>query len=591
MQDRDLLCPAVYFLKDVFILKKSKIASLGLAAAAIGVAVKKKGACIPCLIKRGASAVKINADTKGSYNNGVALTPPMGWSSWNLFRHNINEELIYDTAKAMKESGLADCGYTYVNLDDCWQSSMRDKDGKMTGDFSRFPSGIKALAEKVNALGLKLGIYSSNGTLTCEDLPAGLGNEAIDADTFAEWGIEYLKYDFCHNKAIPTRAPDIDKISISKTGSSDETVIQAEEGQLFGSARIEEDSKLSTGKFVTGLCSGKGKLYFPDIRVDESGDYVLTVGIRKNAYCEKYLEVKVNDKDIYSTTLPATQGWTHEGRNQIIIHLNEGSNTLIFYNPIGSRFDSSIKQYTTMGKELKRASKEYAEKTGKPEKKIVYSICEWGMNFPYKWGASAGNLWRTTMDIKAFWASIVGIYEINVRLWKHAHPGAWNDPDMLEVGNGNLTYDENVSHFSLWCMMAAPLMLGNDLRDFIVDGKVDTENKYLKLLTNKKMIGIDQDKLGKQCQRVYTNGLVDILAKPLEGHKLAVCFFNKSSETKTVKAEISKFADNSYLDFNLADAYKVENVWDEEDFVSSNDIIGTVPSHGVKVYIIEGIKD
>ena len=127
------------------------------------------------------------------YNNGAALIPPMGWSSWNIFRQRIDEKVILEIADAMKKSGLADAGYVYVNLDDCWQSSMRDSEGRLQSDFVSFPNGIKNLAERVNSLGLKLGIYSSNGTLTCEDLPASLGNEAIDADTFAEWGVEYFK--------------------------------------------------------------------------------------------------------------------------------------------------------------------------------------------------------------------------------------------------------------------------------------------------------------------------------------------------------------------------------------------------------------
>ena len=138
------------------------------------------------LAKKSVNSLKYNGVIDDSYDNSVALTPPMGWSSWNLFRNKINEDLIYDTAVAIKESGLAECGYKYINIDDCWQSSMRDKDGKLQGDLSSFPNGIKTLVEKVNDLGLKLGIYSSNGTLTCEDLPASLGKEAIDADTFAE---------------------------------------------------------------------------------------------------------------------------------------------------------------------------------------------------------------------------------------------------------------------------------------------------------------------------------------------------------------------------------------------------------------------
>ena len=189
-------------------MKKGIAVVTGIAAAlSSGVMyLKKKDICPKCEIKKVLAKTKIHYTKDEMYNNGAGLTPPMGWSSWNLFRNKISEELIYETAKAMKDSGLLDCGYRFVNLDDCWQSSSRDENGRLQGDLVTFPSGIKALVEKVNALGLKLGIYSSNGTLTCEDLPASLGYEAVDADTFAEWGIEYFKYDFCHNVAIPSRA-------------------------------------------------------------------------------------------------------------------------------------------------------------------------------------------------------------------------------------------------------------------------------------------------------------------------------------------------------------------------------------------------
>ena len=180
------------------------------------------------------------------YNNGAALTPPMGWSSWNIFRQRIDENVILEIAEAVKKSGLADAGYVYINLDDCWQSSMRDENGKMQGDLSTFPHGIKWLVEQVNAMGLKLGIYSSNGTLTCEDLPASLYNERIDAETFAEWGIEYFKYDYCHHVLIPTDAPYIDSISIIGNSLDNEIVYKAKDAVLKGDAKVVEEKKEQT---------------------------------------------------------------------------------------------------------------------------------------------------------------------------------------------------------------------------------------------------------------------------------------------------------------------------------------------------------
>ena len=149
----------------------------------------------------------------------IKLTPPMGWSSWNTFRNKINEELILEIANAMAKSGLADAGYKYVNLDDCWQSSLRTADGKLQGDLTRFPKGMKPLVEDLNKDGFKVGLYTSNGTLTCEDLPASLYHEKEDADTLAEWGVEYFKYDFCHNEAIPTIDEQIEAITQSAAKS------------------------------------------------------------------------------------------------------------------------------------------------------------------------------------------------------------------------------------------------------------------------------------------------------------------------------------------------------------------------------------
>ena len=574
--------------------KKLKVAIpvAGLTVAA-GAVMKQQNICPICIVKKALNATRITYKNEGRFENGVALTPPMGWSSWNLFRHRINENLIYEIAEAMDKTGLKDAGYIYVNIDDCWQSSSRDKDGKLQADLATFPSGIKSLAEKVYALGLKLGIYSSNGYLTCDDLPASLYNEAIDADTFAEWGIEYFKYDFCHNKAIPTNAPEIDKIYLSRQGESDFLIIEAETGRLTGKAKVMEDSKLETGKYVTGLSANEGALIFDNVSVDEDGEYILTLGLRKAGLYNKYAQILVNEKDSYETYIPSTKGFTHEGRHQIKIRLNKGENSIKIFNPVASRFDSAVIQYTNMGKQLKRATREYAEKTGQPEKPIVYSICEWGVNRPWKWGAGAGNLWRTTMDIKAFWASILAIYEFNVRLYKYAGVGNWNDPDMLEVGNGNLTDDENMAHFSLWCMMAAPLILGNDVRTFLKeDGTVDTENKTYKIVTNRDMIAIDQDKRGIQGRRIKTTvSLVDILVKPLENKELAVCLFNKGEMTSKAEVSITELTSLGFIDLPKAKEYEVKDIWAEQIFTSQDKISAELPKHSVKVYRIKAITE
>lgn len=541
-------------------------------------------------VKRTANSFKLNYEADIPYDNGVALTPPMGWSSWNLFRNKINENLIYETAKAIKDSGLADLGYKYVNIDDCWQSSMRDENGRLQPDFGSFPNGIKSLSEKVNSLGLKLGIYSSNGTLTCEELPASLGNEAIDADTFAEWGIEYFKYDFCHNIPIPSAAPKIEKITIAPVGSAEYIEYGADSVVLYGEAKIVDDDKLESGKHISGLSANAGYCEFVDIYAEEDGEYILTLYIRKKYNGNQYAEILINNSELFKTFLPATKGYTASGKHHLKIKLNKGYNTIQISNPIASKQDSAAVQYTKMGQELKRASKEYAEKNNCQEKPIVYSICEWGRNFPWNWGSHAGNLWRTTPDIKPNWVSVLGIYEINVLLNKFAGPGGWNDPDMLEVGNGNLSNEENKTHFTLWCMMAAPLILGNDIRKFIKDdGTVDVDNPTYKIITNKELIAVDQDELGIQCKRIKTNGAEDILVKPLVNDEFAVCFLNKAGTPVRMSYSINEIIKSTFVSTPFSEKYQIRDLWCGKEISVKDGFEADVPGHGIRIFRVKGI--
>lgn len=565
------------------------VAAAATTATLAGVAAKtatNKDFCPLCEAKKLLNKVIVNQTADFSYNSGVALTPPMGWSSWNLFRNKINEDLIKEIADAMKNSGLADAGYEYINIDDCWQGSERDENGRLQWDKVTFKSGIKNLAEYVNARGLKLGIYSSNGTLTCEDYPASLRHEAIDADTFAEWGVEYFKYDFCHNVKIPENAPKIFAVSFADRATGKELAYYGpSDFSLKGRARIIPDETVSQSAYVTGLDSRNGS-FSVNVDVPEDGEYVLTLHIKKDGIKEKFLMIKTGAEE-YHIYVPGTKGWTPEGKAQTVINLKAGENRVDFSNPVGSKMDSAAIQYKLMGRELQRATKEYAEKNGTQEKPIVYSICEWGLNQPWKWGREAGNLWRVTPDIKPFWFSVIGIYEVNVRLAKHSCKGAWNDPDMLEVGNGELTHEENRSHFSLWCMMNAPLILGNDIRTFInEDGTVDRENKVYQILTNKAMISINQDALGVQCRRVK-KGLTDVLVKPLAGSKIAVCVLNKGTSETSRNIKFSDFVNLGFLNFPKKDSYKVYDVWENETMENIVAVKATIPGHGVKVYIVE----
>lgn len=570
--------------KKGLLIFSSIAAGVGTAAGSITY-LKKKGICPRCEVKKAISKLHRNYINETPYDNGTCLTPPMGWSSWNCFRNKINENVILDVAKAVKETGLAEAGYVYINLDDCWQSSMRDENGKLQGDLGTFPHGIKWLVNEVNSLGLKLGIYSSNGTLTCEDLPASLNHERIDADTFAEWGVEYFKYDYCHNIVLPSAAPYIDSVVITGNGIEGELVYKAADAALSGEAKaVYEDSGNS---YVKGLCNGIGTITFNDVKVPKDGKYVFTVIMKKYDSDAKYCVATVNGTEKYEILIPENKAFSREGRHQIIISLKEGKNVISLTNPVGSEFDSAAILYERMGKELKRATKEFAEKNNCEEKKILFSICEWGKNRPWKWGGSAGNIWRTTPDIFANWASIVGIYEVNVRLNKYARPGAFNDPDMLEVGNGNLTFEENKSHFTLWAMMASPLILGNDIRKFIKpDGTVDKDSKILKILTNKDIIDIDQDSLGIQCRRVKSNALTDILVKPLSGNEAALCFFNKGLGKANMSYTVEEICNLVDVTLPKASKYICKELWSGEITETENVISATVPSHGVAVWRI-----
>lgn len=523
---------------------------------------KKQGLCPICTIKQFMfkSKLTIKVPENEFYDGGDALTPPMGWSSWNTFRNNIDEDLIFDTAVALKNSGLADSGYKYVNLDDCWHSSVRDKNGCLQGDLSRFSSGIDTLCNKINNLGLKVGLYSSNGDYTCEDLPASLGNEKKDAQTFANWGVEYFKYDFCHNIKIPSAAPLVTKIEIKKDSGT--VYLDASDSMLSGLACIKKDKMLDTCKYISFLGQGKGRAKF-EFNNNNDGRYPLTLVVKKQGKYEKYLVIKVNDK-YYEMFFPKTKAWSTIGRYQCEVEVKSGKNTIELFNPVCTRADSTYIQYKRMGDALKNAS--YG--------KITYSICEWGRNNPKNWAWNTGNLWRTTPDIRPVWAWINIIYNKNLKLGEFAGPGHWNDPDMLEVGNGKLTYDENKTHFSLWCMMASPLILGNDIRKYTSH----TDDNVLSILKNEKMISIDQDKLGHQCIRYKKSIKTDYLIKKLSGNKHAICIYNKSNKPAKV------LFDAADLPAEIIKSDSYYEVWSNEIFREKQFSININP-HGCAVFL------
>jgi len=316
----------------------------------------------------------------------LAATPPMGWNSWNYFGHNVDDKGVRAAADQMVATGMRDAGYIYVNIDDTWEGE-RDSSGVIHSN-AKFPD-MKALADYVHSKGLKIGIYSSPGPQTCAHFAGSYGHEEQDAKTFAEWGIDFLKYDLCGLRPI-------------------------------------------------------------------------------------MLQQAPNDR--------------------------------------AAQMRIMIAAYDKMNKALKA--------TGRP---IVYSLCEYGWDAVWEWAPSVGgNLWRTTGDVQPNWSSIYAIVNSQAGLEQYASAGHWNDPDMLEVGNGKLTLAENRSHFGMWAMLAAPLLAGNDLPNMTPEVK--------SVLTNRDVIALDQDTLGKQGVRMYSEGETDVWVRHLAGGALAVAVLNAGAE-------------------------------------------------------------
>jgi len=372
----------------------------------------------------------------------LAQTPPMGWNSWNSLRCNgINEKAIKEIADAMVSSGMKDAGYEYVVVDDCWQIG-RDKEGNILVDEEKFPSGMKALADYIHSKGLKFGLYSCAGEKTCQGRPGSRGYQFQDARQYAEWGVDYLKYDWCYSAS-------------------------------------------------------------------------------QNA---------------------------------------EGA-------------------YRTMSDAIKAS--------GRP---MVFSICDWGYSEPWKWGKGVGHLWRTTHDIRDCWdcqynvwgtvsGGILKILDANRSLNAYAGPGHWNDPDMLEVGNEALTEAESRAHFSLWCLMAAPLMAGNDLRSM--------DETTREILTNKEVIAVNQDPLGKQgkLRVTYDGGDLEVYRKILEDGQ-AYLFFNRSDEPYEL--------DLTWAMLEVEENYRIRDLWKHEDLLTTLKkpaIKYVIEPHGVKMFRLVEVKE
>lgn len=376
--------------------------------------------------------------------DSLAITPPMGWNSWNTFSVNIDEKLIKGIADSFIKDGLKDAGYEYIVIDDGWMAKERDKNGNLLADPIKFPNGMKAVVDYVHSKGLKFGIYNCAGNKTCGGYPGSRGHEYQDALLYASWGVDYLKYDWCNTEKLNAEAA-----------------------------------------------------------------------------------------------------------------------------------------YITMRDALYSA--------GRP---VVFSLCEWGDNQPWTWGKDVGHLWRTTGDITncwdceddhGTWSSWGVLRTVNMRkdIRQYAGPGHWNDPDMMEVGNG-MTVQEDRAHFSLWCMLAAPLIMGNDLRIM----KPETRT----ILTNKDVIAVNQDALGVQALRYTTIDSVEVWVKPLLNNEWAVCFLNLKSKAQTftfnwqnysIVDEVSKRT----LNPKEENAYYLKNLWTKKtEGTTAKPFTATIASHDVAMF-------
>lgn len=544
--------------------------------------LKADGNCPLCAIKSlRRSKLTIDCEQDKDYSGGEKL-PVMGWSSWNTFRNHIDEDMINQTAKAMVSTGLADAGYRYINLDDCWQSSLRDENGMLRSDLETFPSGIPALVNTVNSMGLKLGLYSSNGSLTCEDLPASLGNEKIDAKTFASWGVEFFKYDYCHNEKISGKTPIIEYISISSKGEKEALRLTPDKAKYTGRAKAVSVKELPSKKGIAFLNHNAGKASYI-VKIEQSAEYVFTIHYKKMASkTEQYMQLDVNG-EIYEVFFPKSLAFTADARVQLLVRLTAGENNITLQNPVVTKADSAYIQYRRMGRELQKATQLWAMYNKTEEKPITFSICEWGTNHPWQWGSKAGNMWRTTHDINPNWKVIQWIYERTLSKYEYASPGHINDPDMLEVGNGKLTAEENRSHFTLWCMLAAPLILGNDVR--LLQENTKKSLVLLDILKNEKLIAIDQDPLVKPAKKIGKQGKIEIIARPLANGDVAICFFNKSNSNKSFEYDLNNLKEEKYLNVSRTNSAEIVDLWTDEKF-HRDTIKSSIKPHGVKVYRI-----
>ncbi len=420
--------------------------------------------------------------------DAISLTPPLGWNTYNAFRMRISDALIRAQADAMVSSGLADHGWSYLNIDDGWQSK-RSAAGVIEGN-AKFPD-MKALAAYVHDKGLKFGVYSSPGPRTCARFEGTFGHEDLDAATYSEWGVDYLKYDYCFYESL-----------------------------------------------AQGLFANEYAKLLPAF-----ADRIHALTREKTPLTEIRPRAAASNERI-----KAINAELEEIERQVAPEKRRAIERAILMAPY-AHFRSSL---------------------DKVNRDIIYSICQYGMGDVWEWGAQTGaNGWRTTRDITPRYAAMRSIVVKQVGLEKWAGPGHWNDPDMLEIGNGELNPDEMYSQMTWWSLLAAPLLIGTDLT------KMD--ELVVSILSNDEVIGVNQDALGKQGTRLRASETQEVWIKPLSDGTLAVGLFNLSE----APVEISV----SLAELKRTGAQKVRDLWRGKELPSATaNFSATVAPHGAEMF-------
>lgn len=531
--------------------------------------------------------------------------PAMGWNSWNAFGSGNTAALTKAMADKIVELGLDELGYKYVVLDDgCYKSERVD--GELSNEEKKFPEGFKALSDYIHAKGLKFGMYNDIGTNLCAGAAVGTcGHEAVDARSYIEWDVDFLKVDNCYylwdnatysaaTNAKYVYAPKIKEIRITGNGF-EQSFSAVSDGILIGEGcKTAGDAVMNIGTFdgtnvgVTPVGSRSGELTFA-VNVPSAGEYELfiTYAAGEEIGVGSWLQLAVDDELIYDDFVDATESTDIFVESPAFeVQLKRGVNKLRIMNH--RRQENTLNSYATLLEGLNKA---------KPEHDVIFSICEWGKTQPQNWGYKVGDSWRILNDITfrvgadgdpgvGTWfdsntASITSQYNKAVVMDEFAGlDRGWNDPDMLMIGMNGLDDTMCRTHMAMWCMMNSPLMLGLDLR------RVERGDAIWNIIANKELIALNQDALGVQAKRLYTtvetdcpdtdyitnNERCDILAKPLANGDVAISFINLNDKawdgTIGVNAEwiVEKLGSKmqNQSQFKMAVTYTVTDLWSGE---------------------------